>query len=190
LDFTKFKHGENRNLDLRRAFHTYLDGKPIAATTIFNGAFMDMLTNEMPMILFKQKKILYWGKVDHRMTFTTIADTAVFTAHAALDDSTPRYLRIAGEQLSPKEMQGVVSDVMGEKFGTIRPGGGGLLGMIIKIARTFSPAPNDLYPAWQGMQYMHNMIDERSNQPTLDNARYAMPWTKVKDVLTAFKKNL
>jgi nucleoside-diphosphate-sugar epimerase len=187
LDFTKFSHGENRNLDLRREFHTYLDSKPIAATTIFNGAFMDMLTNEMPMILFEKKKILYWGNANHPMTFTTIADTAVFTAHAALDDNTPRYLRIAGEQLSPKEMQNVVSEVMGEQFGTFRPGGGGLLGVIIKIARFFSPSENDLYPAWQGMQYMHNMIDERANQPTLDNARYTMEWTKVKDVLLIFK---
>jgi nucleoside-diphosphate-sugar epimerase len=187
LDFTKFSHGENRNLDLRRAFHTYLDSQPIAATTIFNGAFMDMLTNEMPMILFDKKKILYWGNANHRMTFTTVADTALFTAHAALDGNTPRYLRIAGEQLSPKEMQNVVSEVMGEKFGTFRPGGGGLLGVIIKVARFFSPSANELYPAWQGMQYMHNMIDERANQPTLDNARYPMEWTKVKEVLAMFK---
>jgi nucleoside-diphosphate-sugar epimerase len=190
LDFTKFSHGENRNLDLRREFHTYLDSQPITATTIFNGAFMDMLTNEMPMILFDKKKILYWGNANHRMTFTTIADTAVFTAHAALDDTTPRYLRIAGEQLSPKEMQKVVSEVMGEKFGTFRPGGGGLLGVIIKIARFFSPSENDLYPAWQGMQYMHNMIDERANQPSLDNNRYVMKWTKVKDVLEQHQKSL
>jgi nucleoside-diphosphate-sugar epimerase len=189
LDFTKFSQGENRNLDLRREFHVYLDQQPIAATSIFNGAFMDMLTKEMPMILFDKKKILYWGNADHRMVFTTIADVAVFTAQAALDDNTPRYLRIAGEQVSPKEMQTVVSAVMGEPFGTFRPGGSGLLGMIIKIARTFSPAPNDLYPAWQGMQYMHNMIDERSNQATLDNDRYPMSWTKVKDVLEAFKQS-
>lgn len=187
LDFTKFSHGENRNLDLRRAFHTYLDSKPIAATTIFNGAFMDMLTNEMPMILFDKRNFVL-GNADHRMTFTTIADTAVYTAHAAIDDHTPRYLRIAGEQLSPKEMQTVVSEVTGEQFGTFRPGGSGLLGVIIKIARFFSPAKNDLYPAWQGMQYMHNMIDERANQPVLDNARYDMKWTKVKDVLLAFKQ--
>jgi nucleoside-diphosphate-sugar epimerase len=188
LDFTKFSHGENRNLDLRREFHTYLDGKPIAATTIFNGAFMDMLTNEMPMILFKQKKILFWGNQNHKMNFTTIADTAVFTANAALEDETPRYLRIAGEQISPKEMQNLLSEVTGEKYGTFNPGGKGLLGTIIKIARFFSPAKNELYPAWQGMQYMHNMIDERSNQPVLDNNRYKMPWTKVKNVLENFLK--
>ena len=59
LDFTKFRHGENRNLDLRREFHQYLDKAPIQSTSIFNGAFMELLTNEMPMIFLKPKLILY-----------------------------------------------------------------------------------------------------------------------------------
>jgi len=57
-DFTNLKEGENRNLDLRRAFHQYLDKAPLKVTTIFNGAFMDLLTTDMPLILFKQKRIL------------------------------------------------------------------------------------------------------------------------------------
>ena len=184
LDFTEFSDGENRNLDLRREFHQYLDKTPISATTIFNGAFMDMLTNEMPLILFKQKLVLYWSNADHRMGFTTVADTAIFTANTALDSSTPRYLRIAGEQISPRAIKTVVMDVTGQKFRLFRPGGSGLLGVIIRIARTFSPAEKELYPAWQGMQYMHNMIDERSNMDRLDNERYPnMRWTRVKDVL-------
>jgi len=48
LDFTKFTHGENRNLETRREFHAYLKNAPIKATSIFNGAFMDMLTGQMP----------------------------------------------------------------------------------------------------------------------------------------------
>jgi NAD(P)-dependent dehydrogenase (short-subunit alcohol dehydrogenase family) len=186
LDFTLFKDGENRNLDFRRAFHQYLDKKPIAATTIFNGAFMDMLTNEMPLILFKQKVVLHWGSADHRMSFTTVADTAIFTANAALDDTTPRYLRIAGEQISPRAIQTVVTEVKGEKFRLFRAGGSGLLGFFIKMARFFAPAEKELYPAWQGMQYMHNMIDERSNMEKLDNNRYPnMHWVKVKDIVAA-----
>lgn len=55
LDFTKFSHGENRNLDWRRTFHTYLDAAPIQSTSIFNGAFAELLKGEMPMILPKQK---------------------------------------------------------------------------------------------------------------------------------------
>jgi nucleoside-diphosphate-sugar epimerase len=189
LDFLKFRDGENRNLDWRRTFHQYLDKKPISATTIFNGAFADMLTNEMPMIIFKRQLVLYWGNADHRMSFTTIADTAKFTAFAALDDSTPRYLRIAGDQISPHEIRTIMNDVSGQKFRLIRTGGQGMLGLIIKIARKFAPAENELYPAWQGMQYMHNMIDDRSNMDAIDKNRYpSIRWTNVRDVLTAFQK--
>ena len=43
-DFTNLVDGQNRNLDLRREFHEYLDKAPIEATSIFNGPFMDLLT--------------------------------------------------------------------------------------------------------------------------------------------------
>lgn len=186
LDFTRFSDGENRNLDLRREFHRYFDKAPIAATSIFNGAFAELITGDMPLILFKQRLILYWGDTDHRMGFTTMNDTAEYTANAALDSSTPRYLRIAGDQLSPREIRAVASGVFGEKFRLFRPGRPGLLRFITKVARTVAPGEGELYPAWQGMQYMHNMIDERSTIETLDNDRYPfMHWTTIKDVLTA-----
>jgi len=184
LDFTKFSHGENRNLDLRREFHAYLDKTAISATSIFNGAFTELLAGEMPMILSKQKMILYWGNADYKWGFTTIDNTAEFTAKVALDDSSPRYLRVSGDLISPKEVKAVVDEITGKKFRMFRPGGKGLLGLIIKIARKFAPAENELYPAWQGMQYMHNMIDERSKIGILDNDRYPeIKWSTVKDVL-------
>src|ERR1035441_4221125 len=48
--------------------------------------------------------------------FTTMDDTAAFTASAALDPSTPRFLRIAGDQLSARELTAVVSEVTGKEF--------------------------------------------------------------------------
>jgi nucleoside-diphosphate-sugar epimerase len=188
LDFTKFSYGENRNLDLRREFHEYLDKTSIAATSIFNGAFTELLTNEMPLILFKQKMILYWGNADHKLGFTTMDDTAEFTAKAALDPSAPRYLRIAGDLISPREIKTVTTEVTRQKFRLFSPGGKRLLGIIIKIARKLAPGEKELYPAWQGMQYMHNMIDERSKIAKLDNDRYKeIRWTTVKDVLSKYQ---
>ncbi len=185
LDFTKFTDGENRNLDIRRKFHTYLDAAPIAATSIFNGAFMDMLTNEIPMILFDRKLVLYWGDADHKMGFTTVQDTALFTAHAAMDASTPRYLSISGDQISPREIRDIMKTVSGQKFRLLRAGGLGLLSILIKIAKLFSSGNDELYPAWQGMQYMRNMMDDRANLKTIDNGRYpAIKWTTVKDLLS------
>ena len=185
LDFTRFSNGENRNLDLRREFHQYLDSMPIASTTIFNGAFMDLLTGQMPVIFFKRHLVLYWGHANKRWDFTTMDNTAAYTARVALDDQTPRYLRIAGDQVSPREIKSVTEEVTGHPFRLLRTGGQGLLGMIIKIARKLAPAKDELYPAWQGMQYMHNMIDKRSEMVKLDNDRYpGMQWTTVKEFLS------
>lgn len=184
LDFTNFRHGENRNLDLRRQFHQYLDSTSMAATTIFNGAFMDMLTHEIPMIIFKKKLVLYWGDADHKMGFTTVDDTALFTANAALDATAPRYLRIAGDRVSPREIRQIMNEISGEKFRMLRTGGPGLLSFIIAIAKKMAPGKDDLYPAWQGMQYMRNMIDKRADLKTTDNYRYpGMQWTSVKELL-------
>ncbi len=186
LDFTNLPAGQNRNLDFRREFHQYLDKTSISATTIFNGPFADLLTGEMPLILFKQKRILYWGKADRRMDFTTINDTAVFTANAALDSTTPRFLRIAGDQVSPEEIGVVMTEVSGNKFRLLRAGGKGLLGVLTRIARTVAPGKKELYPAWQGMQYMRDMLDDRGKIDRYDNDRYpGMHWTTVKEMLTA-----
>lgn len=186
LDFTKFSAGENRNFDLRREFHEYLDTRSIAATTIFNDTFTDMLSDQIPLILFKQKLVLYWGNADHRMGFTTVDNTAEFTANAALDPSTPRFLQIAGDQISAREIKEVVIEVTGKKFRLFRAGGPGMLSAITKITRTVAPREKELYPAWQGMQYMRNMIDERSNLNILDNNRYpGIHWTTVRELLAA-----
>jgi nucleoside-diphosphate-sugar epimerase len=144
-----------------------------------------MLTGQMPLILFKLKRVLCWGNADQRMDFTTIDDTAAFTASAALDPSTPRILRIAGEQLSARELATAVSEVTGKKFRLLRAGGLGTLGTFIKIARAVAPAEKDIFPAWQGMQYMRNMFDGRAKLEPLDNDRYrGMRWTTARDVLT------
>ena len=186
IDFIKLPTGGNRNLDLRRDFHQRLDKASIRATTIFNGAFAEMLTGQMTLILFKRRRVLYWGDADQRMDFTTMDDTAAFTTSAALDPSTPRFLRIAGDQLSARELAAVASDVTGKKFRLFRAGGLGLLGTLIKVARTVAPGKKKLYPAWQGMQYMRNMFDGRAKLEPLDNNRYpSIRWTTARDVLAA-----
>ena len=186
IDFTKFRPGQNRNLDLRRNFHKRLDQAPIAATTIFNGGFAELLTGQMPLILFKFRRVLYWGSADQRMDFTTIDNTAAFTACAALDTSTPRFLHIAGDRISARELAAVLSEVTGKEFRLFRAGGLGILGTLIKVARTVAPGEKELYPAWQGMQYMRNMFDGRAKLDPLDNNRYpSIRWTTVRDVLSA-----
>ncbi len=184
LDFTSLLPGENRNLEWRKEFHAILDNTPIKATTVFNGAFMELLTGDMPMILFSRKRILHWGNKDQLMDFTTMDNTAEYTALAAIDSDTPRFLRIAGDQISASSLSVSLTVLIGDDFKLLRPGGLGLLNFMTKVARFVSPAKNELYPAWQGMQYMNNMASGKGKLHKLDNDRYpGIKWTSVSELV-------
>jgi uncharacterized protein YbjT (DUF2867 family) len=190
-DFTNLKEGQNRNLDFRRKFHEYLDKTPIKATTIFNGPFMDLLTTEMPLILFKQKWILCWGNANQIIEFTTTDNVAEFTAGVAVDDNTPRYLRIAGDKLSCNDFVKLLTELTRKRYKIFRPGGIGFLNFLIKVTRFFSPSENVLYPAWQGMQYMRDIMEGRIIFQKYDNDRYSyIKWTSVKEFLVNEKVDL
>ena len=190
-DFTNLIVGHNRNLDFRREFHQYLDKANIKATTVFNGAFMDLLTTDMPLILFKKQRILCWGNPNQIMEFTTTHNIAEFTAEVALDDDTPRYLRVAGDRLSCNDFVKLLKELTGENYKIFRPGGIGLLNIVINLTRFFSPSKNELYPAWQGMQYMRDMMEGRVIFQKYDNDRYSkIKWTSIKDYLIEEQVNL
>ncbi|MGI4735355.1 MAG: NmrA family NAD(P)-binding protein [Janthinobacterium lividum] len=189
IDFTKLPEGSNRNLDLRREFGRRLDQAPIQATSVLNGMFMDLLTGQAPVVLFKIKRVLYWGSADQPLDFTTTADTAAFTAAAALDPTTPRYLRVAGETATVRQLQAIASAATGRRFGRLRAGGLWLLKLMIRVARRLAPAPGEVFPPWQGMQYLHNMFTGLPRLAPLDNARYPeIRWTPVREVLAAHQQ--
>jgi nucleoside-diphosphate-sugar epimerase len=186
IDFTKLTPGTNRNLDLRREFEERLEKASIAATSILNGMFTHLLTREAPVVLFKFKRVVYWEDADQLLDFTTIGDAAEFTASAALDSTTPRFLRIAGDQISARGLADVAGEVTGEKFKLFRAGGLKRYARLIKFTRTVFPQSKAVYPPWQGMQYMHNMFSGLPKLEPLDNDRYpGVRWTTVRDVLAA-----
>ncbi|ALW87162.1 NmrA family protein [Hymenobacter sedentarius] len=184
IDYTKLPMGSNRNLDLRREFNQRLDQAPIQATSVLNGMFTDLLTGQAPVVLFKIKRVMYYGDADQPLDFTTTANTAEFTAAAALDPTTPRYLRVAGEVATVRGLQKAASQATGEPFKLLRMGGVWVLGALIKVTKALMPASDDVFPPWQGMQYMHNMFTGRPKLQPLDNARYPdIRWTPVREVL-------
>ena len=182
-DFTQLTPGENRNFDLRREFHAILDKAPIKATTIFNGAFAEILTYNIPFLDFKKKINGYWGSVDWKVDFTTMDDAAAYTAAAAMDDSSPRILRIASFQISAKEMAKVASELMHEHYQPVSFGTVESLTEQNKMDRAAHPeGENELYPNWQRGQYMQSMFS--SQMKALDNDRYPdIKWTTVQEML-------
>ncbi|GBR00989.1 NmrA family NAD(P)-binding protein [Asaia lannensis] len=184
LDFTKTRPGDNRNMDLRRTFMARVDAAPIRATSILNGAFGELLTGEAPIVLHKLRRILCWGDPDQLLDFTTKDDVADYAADAALDGQAPRFLRIAGDVVSPNDLAALMSRLNGRRWRTLRPGGLGLLGGLIRITRALSPATDVPFPAWQGMQYIRDMSSGRGKLTPLDNDRYGKAaWTRVADIL-------
>lgn len=185
IDYTKLPAGSNRNLDFRREFSERLNKAPLAATSILNGMFTDLLKGQAPVILFGLKRVVYWGNAEQMLDFTTIANTAEFTAAAAMDTATPRFLRIAGEVTDSKGLQDTATRVTGKEFRLLRAGGLGRLQMMIKLIRTLAPQKEEVFPPWQGMQYMHNMYSGLPKLHPLDNERYpGIKWTTVQEVLS------
>ena len=185
-DFTKTQPGQNRNFDLRREFMALADRAPIATTSIFNGAFMDMLGAEMPLIQPRIRRVLYWQSADQLLDFTTKDDVATYTAAAALDPDTPRILRIAGDSLSARGIAAIMSTVSAERYRLLWAGTVGTLGAMIGITKLLAPQPEATFPAWQGMQYMRDQFSGRAKLSPLDNARYPeLRWTSARDYLAA-----
>ncbi|WP_235184059.1 NmrA family NAD(P)-binding protein [Hymenobacter sp. IS2118] len=188
IDYTKLPNGSNRNLDLRREFNQRLDHAPIQATSVLNGMFADLLTGQAPVVLFGLKRVMYYGSADQPLDFTTTANTAEFTAAAALDLTTPRYLRVAGEVATVRGLQAAATAATGEPFKLLRVGPVGVLGGLIKVTKALMPTTDDVFPPWQGMQYMHNMFTGLPKLAPLDNARYSdIRWTSVREVLATKK---
>lgn len=183
-DFTKLPEGENRNFDLRKEFHIKLDGAPISSTSIMNGAFADILAYNTPFYNLKENSVAYWGDdPDFRVDFTTKDDTAAYTAAAALDPNTPKVLRIASFQISANELAAMATEIKKTEFKLVPMGSLEALSAYNKKERAAHPeGENELYPNWQGSQYMHSMFSVQ-NVP-LDNRRYPdVIWTSVNDVL-------
>ena len=182
-DYTRLPAGDNRNFDLRREFRTYLDKAPIQATSILNGAFGEILTYNVPLLDFKKQQVGYWEDADWRVDFTTMDDTAAFTAAAALDPTTPRFLRIASFQISPEELVVAAEEAGKGHFALVRLGSRADLATHIQHARAANPAgEHDLYADWQQMQYMLSMFSVQ-NEP-LDNTRYPeLTWTPARQLL-------
>ncbi|WP_342647445.1 NmrA family NAD(P)-binding protein [Mucilaginibacter sp. CSA2-8R] len=183
-DYTQLPEGVNRNFDLRKEFETLINDSKIKATSIFNGAFAYVLQYGIPLFDTRNKTIAYYeGKKDWKIDFTTVNDTAAYTAAAALDDSTPRHLHIASFQISAQDLADLSKSLYGEAFKLTDDGSLEQFLAVINKQRQANPEGEaELYPRWQQMQYLYSMF--AVHHPHLDNARYlSLSWTSASDAL-------
>jgi hypothetical protein len=183
-DYTQLSEGDNRNFDLRKAFQKEVDNSAIKATSIFNGAFSYVLQYGIPLLNPKDKTIAYYeGKADWKIDFTTLDDTAAFTAAAALDDTTPRYLRIASFQVSPHDLVTLSQQFYGQPFQMVN--GGTMESFLAYNQKSRAEHPQgeeELYPKWQQAQYLYSMF--AAHHSGLDNSRYPdLSWSSAAEAI-------
>jgi uncharacterized protein YbjT (DUF2867 family) len=184
-DFTQIQEGDNRNFDLRRKFHRYLEQVPIAYTSIFNGAFADILTYNTPTLDLKNSTVGYLEDADWPIDFTTMDNTAAFTAAAALDESTPEKLHIAGIRITPNQLKVLAEKITGKPFEMKFLGSRAEFTAHVRKERAAHPeGEQELYASWQQMQYLLSMF---SAPPlALDNDRYpGIEWTNAAKFLAS-----
>ncbi|MBO9883284.1 NmrA family NAD(P)-binding protein [Xanthomonas sp. D-109] len=183
LDYTKTHPGDNRNLDLRRRFREHLDAAPIAATSVLCGGFLELLEGSARLVV-PGRRVMHFGDAGQKLDFTAKDDVASYTAAAALDPDSPRELRIAGDTISPRDIAQLLTQLTGERYRTLRPGGLKTLSAIIGIVKALTPTSDAPFPPWQGMQYLRDMMSGRGKLTQLDNDRYgARSWQTARQTL-------
>lgn len=183
-DYTQLPEGCNRNFDLRKTFSRIAESRPIRLTSVFNGAFSYVLRFGIPLLNQKDQSIAYYeGKADWKIDFTSLEDTATFTAAAALDNTAPRFLRIAGFRVSPEDFVLLSEKVFSTPFqlknqGTLDQ----FKETIDKVRKAHPEGERELYPAWQQMQYLYSMFAAHHHE--LDNDRYpGLSWQSAEKAL-------
>ena len=191
VDFRNIPENTNRNLELRKKFKIRLDSSTIKITSILNGVFSDMLVTVMPLILYKIRRVVYFQNPDQKIDFTTIETTAQYTALAALDENSPRYLQITTDELSSRDFVDMMSNITGKKYKLLNGGNLKMLKLYIFLAKLFSFDKNALYPAWQGMQYFYTLFSGVSKFDKLDNDRYKqVNWVKAEGIISNYCKKV
>ena len=183
-DYTNIPEGENRNFDLRKKFQAQLDHSAIQATSIFNGAFADILHYNTPLFNVPEKTIAYFeGKADWKIDFTTMDDTAAYTAAVALDENSPRFLNIASFSISAQDLAAMSTQFQHEPFTMVNMGTLEALSKRNKQDRMADPeGEKELYPRWQQAQYLHSMFFAHHNH--LDNDRYKdLKWASATEII-------
>ena len=182
-DIMKLEPGENRNFDLRREFRQRLLKAPIKSTSVLVGGFMELLLRGR-LLDAQAHKVNYWGEPDQPLDYTTMADTAAITAEAAIDPGPPAILRIVGDRVTAREIAAIASD------GAVTPFSLELLGSIDDLAALITrerqqhpEAEAETFPRFQQLQYTHNMQSGRGALAPLDNGRFELTHTSVRDLL-------
>ena len=173
VDLYRFGWGLNRNLDLRREFGRRLDASDVQRVSVLNGCFSDMFLFGFPILDAEAGTFDLWGDGETKMDFTSVADTARFTAAVAMDGDAMETRRVAGDELTGRELHEVLQAWVGKPLALREKGDADALAAHIAELKVAQPGEKGSgFPPWQAFQYHHNMITGDGKLDPLDNHRY------------------
>lgn len=129
--------------------------------------------------------MLFWGSADQPLDVTSKDDVAAYTAAVALDDDAPRWLQVAGDTVTARSLAATMADLTGRPFRLTFAGPIPLLRLMARVGRAVGDE-DELYPVWQGMQYVDSMSSGDGTLLGDDRDRYGRrSWTTAREVLAA-----
>ena len=186
MDFTKIHPGINRNFDLHRIFRERLERAPIRSTSILNGAFMNLLTGEAPLVLFKINRVLYWGsnprstpRLHHHGRHRRLHRGGRARSRRSAHPPLSRESRSVPLALSPQHPK-----LAAEPSASFAAGVWAGCDASARSSARLTSESESPFPVWQGMQYLYCMFEGSGMLTPLDNQRYPhLHWTKVHTIL-------
>lgn len=171
VDFRHLNDDEHLFFSWRRRAHAAIRAIALPQTNIFNGGFTEMLFQPFfGLIDWENRRVNHWGDADQLYDFTTTADTARFLAAAVVNDTqSDGGLEIAGDTVSPRNLQDIAARVTGNAF-ELRALGG-IVELDAEIAQRQASAPSDPM-AWAALQYHRAMASGRGKLHLIANAQY------------------
>lgn len=169
VDFFNLDYGDNYNLDMRKEVAEALAESSLEATHVLNGAFADVALNDRSFQFDLGEGVFgYYGDGEQPCDFTTVADTARYTAAAATDPDAPEVLRVAGDVLTMKEFgaaynAGMGRDLRPQSLGTLED-----LEAEIEERKAGADSPME----YVMHQYHWAMVTGKGKLDPLENGRY------------------
>ncbi len=174
FNFFGLAAGDNVNSDWRREFARRAEDErgAVEVVHVLNGCFLDrdVLFGFLGAFDLGKGEAYLWGDGNDKMEFTTYADTAAYTAEAALADrSLPREFFVAGESLTFHELASETAVGLGRPI-TVKTLGT-LADLDEEIARRLQAEPGNMF-SWLPLMYWRGMLNGKGKLGPLMNSQY------------------
>jgi nucleoside-diphosphate-sugar epimerase len=175
FDFARLSEGENINSDWRRRFAEMAEAERGSTDVVhvLNGCFLDrhVLFGFLGAFDLQAGTAYVWGDGDQPMDFTSMRDTAQYTAEAAADESdVPDVFSIAGDVLTFGDLVRAYELGSGRRLAINRLGS--LTDLDQRISTLMKDDPGNFF-AYLPLMYYRAMLNGKGKLREIMNGRYA-----------------